>query len=129
VTGTSETDETTVPVVQMAKDNDEFRRVVMTGDKMQVVLMAIPAGQEIGAETHDDHDQVLVFVAGSGRAEIGGSVRAVAAGDLSFVRAGVRHNFVNDGEGPLKLYTMYAPPEHAAGTEHRTKAEADAAEA
>ncbi len=123
-----ETDKTTLPIVQMAKDNDDFRKVVKTGGKMQVVLMAIPAGSEIGAETHEGHDQVLIFVEGSGKAMIGDTETAVREGDLSFVPSGAYHNFINDGAGPLKLYTMYAPPEHDAGVRHGTKAEADAAE-
>lgn len=123
-----DTDKTTLPVHQMALDNDDFRRVVMTGDKLQVVLMAIPEGGEIGAETHDGHDQVLIFVAGNGEARIGDDAVPVSAGDLSFVPSGAFHNFVNTGQGPLKLYTMYAPPEHPPGTQHGTKAEADADE-
>ncbi len=124
-----ETDETTLPIVRMARENDQFRKVVMTGDKMQVVLMAIPEGEEIGAETHEGHDQVLIFVEGTGKAKIGKTVTPVGEGHLSFVPSGVHHNFVNDGRGPLKLYTLYSPPEHDPGLEHRTKAEAGAAEA
>ena len=123
-----DSDKTTLPVHQMALDNDDFRRVVMTGDKLQVVLMAIPKGQDIGAEKHEGHDQVLIFVAGSGEAHIGDDTIPVSAGDLSFVESGVFHNFVNTGNGPLKLYTMYAPPEHAPGTQHDSKAEAEADE-
>jgi mannose-6-phosphate isomerase-like protein (cupin superfamily) len=124
-----ETDKTTHPIVEMAKANTEFRQVVATGEKMQIVLMAIPEGGEIGAETHEGHDQVLVFVAGEGLARIGDSETRVKAGDLSFVPSGAFHNFTNTGPGMLKLYTAYAPPEHAPGTEHVTKAEADADEA
>lgn len=120
-----DSDKTTLPVHQMALENDDFRCVVMTGDKLQVVLMAIPEGGEIGAETHDGHDQVLIFVAGNGEARIGDDTVPVSAGDLSFVPSGAFHNFVNTGQGPLKLYTMYAPPEHAPGTRHETKADAD----
>lgn len=123
-----ETDKTTLPIVQMAKDNDEFRKVVMTGEKTQVVLMAIPEGNDIGAETHEGHDQVLIFVQGTGKAQIGETETIVREGDLSFVPSGVYHNFINDGSGPLKLYTMYSPPEHEAGVRHKTKAEADTAE-
>lgn len=125
----TETNRTTLPIVEMAKANTEFREVVHTGDKMQIVLMAIPEGGEIGAETHEGHDQVLVFVEGEGRATIGDTETRVKAGDLSFVPASTYHNFVNTGPGMLKLYTAYAPPEHAPGTEHATKAEADAEEA
>lgn len=118
--------ETTFPIVQMAKDNEEFRRVVMTGEKTQVVLMAIPEGEEIGGETHEGHDQILVFVEGTGKAKIGDTTAHVGEGQLSFVPSGAYHNFINDGKGFLKLYTMYSPPEHEPGTEHETKAEADA---
>jgi len=123
-----ETDKTTLPIVQMAKDNDKFRKVVMTGEKTQVVLMAIPEGGEIGAEAHEGHDQVLIFVEGTGKAKIGDTETPVSAGHLSFVPSGTYHNFINDGSGPLKLFTTYSPPEHAPGVAHETKTEADAAE-
>lgn len=122
----TEMNETTVPVVQLAKDNDEFRKVIMTGEQTQVVLMAIPAGEEIGGEVHEGHDQLLMFVAGEGLAKIGDVATTVTEGDLSFVPSGVFHNFKNTGSGPLKLYTTYSPPEHEEGTEHATKSEADA---
>lgn len=123
-----ETEDTTMPIVQMARDNDDFRRVVRTGDKAQLVLMSVPAGEEIGGETHEGHDQVLIFVEGTGRAVIDGVESKVEAGHLSFVPSGAHHNFIADGSGPLKLYTTYSPPEHAPGTHHATKREADAAE-
>lgn len=122
----SEIEKTTVPIVQMAKDNDEFRRVIMTGEQTQVVLMAIPAGEEIGGEVHEGHDQLLMFVEGEGLAKIGDVEVSVKEGDLSFVPSGVFHNFRNTGAGALKLYTTYSPPEHDEGTEHHTKADADA---
>ena len=125
----SEIDRTSFPIVEMAKANEEFRKVVKTGEKTQVVLMAIPEGQEIGGEIHEGHDQVLIFVEGQGRAKIGDVETDVGPGDLSFVPSGAYHNFVNAGKGFLKLYTMYSPPEHEAGTEHETKEEAEAAEA
>lgn len=124
----SETDRFTLPIAEMARENAEFREVVLTGGEMQIVLMAIPEGGEIGAETHEGHDQMLVFVEGEGIARIGARETRVKAGDMSFVPSGTFHNFVNTGPGMLKLYTAYAPPEHAPGTEHATKAEADAAE-
>ncbi len=120
-----ETDKTTLPIMEMARENDDFRKVVMTGEKTQVVLMSVPAGGEIGGETHKGHDQVLLFVEGSGKAQIGDEETQIQAGDLSFVPSGKFHNFVNTGSGPLKLVTTYSPPEHDAGTEHATKAEAD----
>lgn len=115
-------------VIGLAMKNSSFRRVVETGAHCQVVLMSIPPGGEIGEEIHDDVDQVLVFVAGAGEALLEGAPSSVGPGRLVFVPAGTKHNFVNSGEGDLKLYTVYAPPEHAPGTVHETKAQADAAE-
>ena len=125
----AETDKTTFPVVQMAKENDVFRKVIKTGEKTQVVLMAIPAGEQIGGETHQGHDQGLIFVQGTGKAKIGDTVASVGEGHMSSVPSGAYHNFINDGQEPLKLYTMYSPPEHEPGVEHATKSEADASEA
>ncbi len=111
-----------------AEKSPDFRRVLWTGEHTQLVVMTIPAGGEIGEEVHEDVDQVLVFVDGTGEAVLGGEASAVEPGDLVFVPAGTRHNFVNRGDTALKLYTVYSPPEHPAGTVHRTKDEADAAE-
>ncbi|HKK35486.1 MAG TPA: cupin domain-containing protein [Paracoccaceae bacterium] len=113
------------PVRKMALENEDFRRVLRTGEKTQVVLMCIPEGKSIGLETHDGHDQVLVFVQGEGLAKIGGTESLVTDGDLAFVGAGEEHDFVNTGEGPLKLYTTYSPPEHAPGERDVTKDEAE----
>jgi len=121
-----ETQHTTLPIVQMARDNDEFRQVIWTGDNTQLVLMAIPEGGEIGGEVHEGHDQLLYFVDGEGEATIGEVHVAVQAGDVSIVPSGMFHNFRNTGSSMLKLYTTYSPPEHAPGTEHVTKGEADA---
>ena len=117
-----------VDVLALARESDDFRRVVITGDKMQVVVMTIQPGEEIGAETHEGHDQVLYFVGGEGEAVLDGARSTVSAGDLSFVHAGVHHNFINTGSQPLRIITAYAPPEHEPGTVHADKAEADAAE-
>ncbi|AKS41738.1 cupin domain-containing protein [Wenzhouxiangella marina] len=124
----SEIDKNIVPIVKMTMDNDAFRDEVITGKEAQVVLMTIQPGDEIGAEVHDDHDQILVIVEGQGQAVLEGQAREIGANDLIFVHAGSQHNFINTGAKPLRLYTVYAPPEHAAGVKHDTKAEADAAE-
>ena len=116
-------------IVELAKRNTYFREVLATGPHSQVVVMSIPPGGEIGEEVHEDVDQVLVFVAGEGAAILGGERSVVGPGRLVQVPAGTRHNVVNTGPNDLRLYTVYAPPEHAPGTIHRTKAEADAAEA
>lgn len=118
----------TVDIRKAATDNAAFRREVMTGEHEQVVVMTIQPGGEIGEEVHHDTDQVLVFVAGSGEAQLDDVASPVGPNDLVFVRAGTKHNFVNTGDVPLRLVTIYAPPEHAPGTVHQTKAEADAAE-
>lgn len=122
-------DKSRVDIVRAAWGNDAFRRVVITGEHEQVVVMTIPPGGEIGEEVHPDTDQVLVFIDGTGEAQLDGESTAVNANDLVFVRAGTRHNFVNTGEDELRLITIYAPPEHAPGTIHQTKEEADAEEA
>lgn len=116
-----------VNIAAAARENEDFRREVETGRFSQVVVMAIPPGGEIGEEVHEDVDQILVFVAGRGVAILEEDQSDVGPGDLVFVRAGTTHNFVNAGDEPLRLYTVYAPPEHPSGTVHATKAEADAA--
>jgi mannose-6-phosphate isomerase-like protein (cupin superfamily) len=118
----------TVDIHRAARENDAFRREVRTGEHEQVVVMTIPPGGEIGEEVHSDTDQVLVLVTGRGEAILDGQSSGVGANDLVFVRAGTRHNFINRGEAPLCLITIYAPPEHAVGTIHRTKEDADRAE-
>lgn len=117
-----------LPIVDMALENDAFRDELITGPESQLVLMTIQPGDEIGSEVHDDHDQILVFVEGVGTAILDDESFEVGVNDLVFVKAGVKHNFVNSGPTPLRLFTIYAPPEHSAGTRHRTKAEADASE-
>ncbi|MDP8956267.1 MAG: cupin domain-containing protein [Actinomycetota bacterium] len=117
-----------IDVLRAAWSNDAFRRELATGEHEQVVVMTIPPGGEIGEEVHPDTDQVLVFVDGRGEADLEGKTSEIAPNDLVFVHAGRRHNFRNTGDGPLRLITIYAPPEHPAGTVHETKADADAAE-
>lgn len=115
-------------VVARARENEAFRREVVTGEHSQVVLMTIPAGGEIGEEVHGHVDQVLLFVEGRGQAILQGRRSPVGPNVLVLVPAGTEHNFLNTGEGPLRLVTIYSPPEHAPGTVHMTKEEADAAE-
>ena len=115
-------------ILRLARESDDFRREVATGERSQVVVMTIPPGGEIGEEVHEGIDQILLFVEGEADAIVGGERRPVRADELVLVPGGTRHNFVNSGEGPLRLVTVYSPPEHEPGTVHRTKEEADAAE-
>jgi mannose-6-phosphate isomerase-like protein (cupin superfamily) len=117
-----------VDVMGAARANEAFRRVIETGAHEQVVVMTIPSGGEIGEEVHATTDQVLIFVDGESEVVLEGRRSSAGPGDLVFVRAGTRHNFLNRGDGPLRLITIYAPPEHAPGTVHQTKADADRAE-
>jgi mannose-6-phosphate isomerase-like protein (cupin superfamily) len=119
---------TNLDIVELTTANTSFRREVVTGEHGQVVLMSIPPGGEIGEEVHADVDQVLIFVSGEGSAVIDDETSPVGPRRLVFVPAGTKHNFINAGTDDLKLYTVYAPPEHAPGTVHETKHEADAAE-
>jgi mannose-6-phosphate isomerase-like protein (cupin superfamily) len=112
-------------VYRLARENEDFRRVLYTTERSQLVLMAVPAGEEIGEETHEGIDQVLAFVEGEGEAVIEGQSRPVRAGSVVVVPGGTLHNFIAGGGSALKLFTIYTPPEHPDGTVHRTKAEAD----
>jgi mannose-6-phosphate isomerase-like protein (cupin superfamily) len=116
-----------IEVKDAAKDNRSFRKVLFTGAKSQLVIMSLLPGEEIGAETHDG-DQLLYAVKGEGRAVIDGTTEPFAKGAIVCVPAGLVHNVINTGPDPLKLFTVYAPPQHAVGTVHATKAEAEAAE-
>lgn len=109
-------------IFELAKQNTFFRKELVTGKYSQVVLMSIPVGGEIGKEKHEV-DQTLVFVAGQGQAIVNGETSDVHAGYLVFIPAGVQHNFKNIGSDELKLFTLYAPPEHEAGASEKTKPE------
>jgi mannose-6-phosphate isomerase-like protein (cupin superfamily) len=115
-------------------ENETFRTVLHTGEHVQLTVMRLGPGEDIGREAHPHLDQFLRIESGSGRVELGRTKDAVEethdiADDWAIiVPAGVWHNVVNTGEGDLKLYSIYAPPEHPDGTIHRTKAEANAAE-
>ncbi len=114
-------------IVTLTLENTDFRREIFTNEHSQVVVMSVEPGEDVGEETHDV-DQVLVFVAGEGQSVLDGERGSIRPGTLVSVPAGTLHNFVNTGQEPLKLYTIYAPPEEEPGTLHRTKAEAVAAE-
>jgi len=106
--------------------NSDFRRVLYTGHHLQLVLMTLQPGEEIGAEVHEDRDQFFRFEEGNGKVDIDDNSYDVKDGSGVIVPAGARHNVRNTGGEPLKLYTLYGPPEHKDGVVQSTKAEADA---
>jgi mannose-6-phosphate isomerase-like protein (cupin superfamily) len=115
--------------------NTNFRTVVFTGGHLQLTVMRLGPGEEIGWEMHDHLDQFLRIEQGSGRLDLGTTEDAVdESHDVTddwamIIPGGTWHNVVNTGDGELKLYSLYAPPEHPDGTVHATKADAEAAEA
>jgi mannose-6-phosphate isomerase-like protein (cupin superfamily) len=106
-------------------DNEDFRRVLYTGKNLQLVLMTLQPGDEIGEEVHEDRDQFFRIEEGSGVVDIDGVENRLEDDFAVVVPAGARHNVRNTGSEPLRLYTIYGPPEHLDGTVHATKAEAD----
>jgi mannose-6-phosphate isomerase-like protein (cupin superfamily) len=114
--------------VDLARRNDAFRRELITGAHSQLVAMTLRPAEEIGEEVHDDVDQSFLFVEGRCETVLDGERSPARPGQVVLVRAGTRHNVVNTGDAPLRLLTIYAPPEHPPGTVHMTKEEAIAAE-
>ena len=108
----------------LTKENKDFRRVLYTGTHMQLVLMALPPGEEIGLETHYENDQFFRFESGSGMVLVGETSYPVADGDVVIVPAGTPHNVSNTGDEPLTLYTIYAPSHHKDGIIRATRQEA-----
>lgn len=121
-----------INIEQLTLNNENFRTTAWTGAQLQMTLMTIQPGEDIGLEVHDDHDQFLRIEQGSARVEMGPAETDLqtwnAEDDFAiFVPAGTWHNVINTGIQSLKLYSIYAPPEHEHGTMHATKAEAEAA--
>ena len=112
-------------IVSETKNNTYFRKVLFTGTRSQLVVMSIPPGGEVGEETHVYTEQTLFFLSGTGKAILDGKESPISAGDVVVVTPGTKHNFVNTGSDPLKIYTVYAPPNHIDGRIHVTKADAD----
>ena len=115
-------------IEELTESNKDFCRVLYTGKHLQLVLMSLEAGEEIGEEVHDDGDQFFRVEAGKGEVMIDGVRTEIEDDDAVIVPAGARHNVKNTGSKPLRLYTIYGPPEHRDGTVQVTKAEADANE-
>lgn len=124
-----------VDVEQVTTANDTFRTAAWTGEHLQMTLMSIPVGGEIGLELHEGTDQFLRVEAGQARVQMGKAKddlsfdKQVEADWAIFVPTGWWHNVTNTGDEPLKVYSIYAPSHHPHGTVQQTKADADAAEA
>ena len=122
-------------IEQETLTNETFRTVVFTGEHTQLTVMSIEPGDDIGGEVHTGHDQFLRIEEGTAELDLGSTEDSVeethpVSDDWAFIiPAGTWHNVRNVGDGDVKLYSLYSPPEHPDGTVHRTKAEADAAEA
>jgi mannose-6-phosphate isomerase-like protein (cupin superfamily) len=112
---------------KLTEGNADFRRVLYTGHHLQLVLMTLAPGEEIGAEVHDDRDQFFRVETGDGEITIDGTTHRVTADFGMIVPAGARHNVRCIGTTPLRLYTLYGPPEHRDGVAFAAKAEAVAA--
>jgi mannose-6-phosphate isomerase-like protein (cupin superfamily) len=112
-------------IEDLAGKNAEFRRVLYTAKHCQLVLMALKPKEEIGAEIHK-LDQFFRVEKGNGEAILDGVRTPIQAGFAVLVPAGTKHNIINTGTGPLKLYTLYAPPNHRDGVVHHTRANAEA---
>jgi mannose-6-phosphate isomerase-like protein (cupin superfamily) len=113
-------------IEKLTEENAQFRRVLYTGAELQLVLMALLPGEDIGEEVHEDRDQFFRVEEGRGEVSIDGVKTPIRSGAGVVVPAGARHNIRNTGKEPLKLYTVYAPPEHVDKTVHVTKADAQA---
>ena len=112
-------------IEDLAVRNDVFRRVLYTAKNCQLVLMSLKPKEEIGAEVHE-LDQFFRVEEGSGEAILDGAKTSIRAGFAVIVPAGAMHNIINTGSAPLKLYTLYAPPNHRDGVVHRTRKDAEA---
>jgi mannose-6-phosphate isomerase-like protein (cupin superfamily) len=106
-------------------DNDNFRKVLYTAEHIQLVLMSLKPGEEIGEEVHENNDQFFRFESGTGKCTIDENNYQVKDGDAIIVPAGARHNVINTGAEPFKMYTIYGPPNHQDKIIRATKEEAD----
>lgn len=113
-------------IERLTVDNDDFRRVLYTGEHLQLVVMTLQAGEQVGEEVHPDRDQFFRVEEGRGVIDIDGRENPVQDDFAVIVPAGSRHNVRNSGDSPLRFYTVYGPPEHKDRVVHRTTEEAEA---
>jgi len=111
-------------IEKLTLENDNFRKVLYTGQYSQLVVMSVPVGEEIGMEVHGQ-DQFIRIEAGEGKAVLDDVEHSLSDGFAVVVPAGTHHNIINTGTDPLKLYTIYSPPHHTDGIVHKTKADAE----
>ena len=110
-------------IESLTTENTDYRRVLYTGRHLQLVLMTLQPGEEVGEEVHETHDQFFRIESGQGAVEIDGARTPIEDDDAIIVPAGARHNVLNTGQAPLKFYTLYGPPEHRDGVLQPTKAD------
>lgn len=110
-------------IEKLTVENENYRKVLYTGKHLQLVLMTLQPGEEIGQEVHETHDQFLRIEEGEGTLYLDGASHQVKDDFAIIVPAGAQHNVVNTGTEPLKLYTLYGPPEHRDGVLQPTKAD------
>ena len=112
-------------IEELTLANTDFRRVLYTGEHLQLVLMTLKPGEEIGEEVHGDKDQFFRFESGMGEVLINDVSNPVEDGIAVIVPAGAKHNVRNTGGEPLTMYTVYGPADHKDGTVHKTKTQAE----
>ena len=112
-------------IEELTLQNDNFRKVIYTAPHLQLVLMSLKVGEDIGLETHTDNDQFFRIESGEGKCKIDNNEYPIKDGDAIIVPAGAKHNIINTGNTPLKLYTIYGPPHHQDGILRITKQDAD----
>jgi mannose-6-phosphate isomerase-like protein (cupin superfamily) len=113
-------------IIKKTEENTNFRTVLFTGQKSQLVVMNIPPGGEIGKEKHAHVEQSIFILSGSATSTLDGKETVIGAGDVVVVTPGTQHNIINTGTEPLMVYTVYAPANHIDGRVHVTKEDADA---
>ena len=117
-----------INIFQETAKNTFFRKVLFTGKQSQLVVMSIPSNGEIGEETHTHVEQTLFLLSGKGKTILNGTEKKFDSGDVVVVTPGTKHNFLNTGTEPLKIFTLYSPANHIDGRIHETKADADSDE-
>ena len=115
----------TTNIVKETKANTNFRKVIFTGTKSQLVVMNLKPGEDIGEETHKAVEQTIYLYSGNGKIVLNGVEKPFKAGDVAIITPGTKHNIINTGKAPLRIFTVYIPPNHVDGTVHKTKQDAE----